>query len=266
MEMTVQEGTGSQDQKGTGKVVAYNYERKKSFLSWKQQEVGQKQNVKKGGFRNQKRKGEGNVARKLNGPVSDAALREYCDKYYSQLLPILAEKMHHENIQQEKLKAVKARLNFKEVLQHSESRIPSRRRDSRKRLGSKHIRRITRSPEQRRGRPESPRPKGPEKKTVLKRLKKGVFHRLGDKEKGMSAYSNDLRRYSYYSSRRDTESCYKSSRSKGTEYASKKNNSKRESSRRTKEVSNGDDSAGGHWKSRSKRHRSSIEDEDLAQP
>ncbi|GJX09624.1 hypothetical protein Tco_0199483 [Tanacetum coccineum] len=38
-----------------GEVAASNHERKKSFPSWKQQEVGQKQNFKKGGFRNQQR-------------------------------------------------------------------------------------------------------------------------------------------------------------------------------------------------------------------
>nr|GEW04208.1 zinc finger, CCHC-type [Tanacetum cinerariifolium] len=36
-----------------GEVVASNHERKKSFPSWKQQEAGQKQNFKKGSFRNQ---------------------------------------------------------------------------------------------------------------------------------------------------------------------------------------------------------------------
>ncbi|GKG27257.1 hypothetical protein Tco_0402960, partial [Tanacetum coccineum] len=68
-------------------------------------------------------------------PASDAALREYCDKHYHQLLPIIAEKFHQEKIQQEKLKEVKARLNFEgysrrnskvqEVSQHSESRTPN---------------------------------------------------------------------------------------------------------------------------------------------
>ncbi|GJU57536.1 reverse transcriptase domain-containing protein [Tanacetum coccineum] len=38
-----------------GEVAASNRERKKSFLSWKQQEANQKQNFKKGGFRNQQR-------------------------------------------------------------------------------------------------------------------------------------------------------------------------------------------------------------------
>ncbi|GJX35716.1 hypothetical protein Tco_0247273 [Tanacetum coccineum] len=38
-----------------GEVTAYNHEWKKSFPSWKQQEAGQKQNFKKGGFQNQQR-------------------------------------------------------------------------------------------------------------------------------------------------------------------------------------------------------------------
>nr|GEV04489.1 reverse transcriptase domain-containing protein [Tanacetum cinerariifolium] len=47
------------------------------------------------------------------GPASDAALREYCDKNYNQLLPIIAEKFNKEKERNEKRKEVKARLNFK---------------------------------------------------------------------------------------------------------------------------------------------------------
>ncbi|GJR94970.1 hypothetical protein Tco_0267144 [Tanacetum coccineum] len=202
----------------------------------------------------------------LDGSASDAALREYCDKHYNQLLPILAEKTHQEKVQQEKLKAVKARLNFEEVSQHSESGTLSRMKDLKKRLGYKHIRSISESPEPRRDRSESPKKKGPKRKTMFKRLEKGVFHRLRDKENGMFAYSNDSRLRSYYSSRRDTESCYQSSRSRGAESALKKSNNKREFSRRTEALSEGEDSAGGHWKSRSKRQKSSVEEDDLSQP
>ncbi|GJY99194.1 reverse transcriptase domain-containing protein [Tanacetum coccineum] len=150
-----------------------------------------------------------------------------------------------------KLKAVKARLNFEEVLQHSESGTPSKRRDLRKRLGSKRIRSTSGSPEPRRGRSESPRKRGPERETVFKRLEKGVFHMLGDKEKSMSAYSNDLRHQSYHNSHRDTESCYQSSHSRRTEPASKKHHNRKASSGRTEVLSESEDSAGGHWKSRS---------------
>ncbi|GKD86543.1 hypothetical protein Tco_1357697 [Tanacetum coccineum] len=67
-----------------------------------------------------------------NEPASDAALREFCDKNYNQLLSILSEKMHQEKMQQEKLKALKARLNFEEISQYSESGVLSKRRDARK--------------------------------------------------------------------------------------------------------------------------------------
>nr|GEW07885.1 hypothetical protein [Tanacetum cinerariifolium] len=76
--------------------------------------------------------------------ASDATFREYCDKHYHQLLPIIAEKVHNEKMQQEKLKEVKARLNFEgcfeknlkiqEVSQHFESRTLDAR-DLRRRLG-----------------------------------------------------------------------------------------------------------------------------------
>ncbi|GJS22990.1 hypothetical protein Tco_0451622 [Tanacetum coccineum] len=160
--------------------------------------------------------GKEQISQDLDKPVSDAALREYYDKNYHQLLPIIAEKVHQEKVQQEKLKAVKARLNFEEASQHSESRTPSRRRDLRKRLGSRRIRSTSGSPEPRRGRSESPRKRVPKRKTVFKRLEKGVFHRLGDKGKSMSAYLNDSRRRSYHNNRKDTESCYQSSRSRET--------------------------------------------------
>ncbi|GJY27480.1 hypothetical protein Tco_0403247 [Tanacetum coccineum] len=202
----------------------------------------------------------------MDGPASDAALREYCDKHYNQLLPILAEKMHQENVQQENLKAVKARLNFEEVSQHSESGTPSRRRDLRKRLRSKRIRSTSGSPEPRRCRSESPRKRGPKRETVFKRLEKGVFHRLGDKEKSMFVYSNDSRHQSYHNSQRDTESCYQSSCSRRTEPASKKHHNRRAPSSRTEVLSASEDSAGRHWKSRSKKQRSCIEDDDLSQP
>ncbi|GJY73190.1 reverse transcriptase domain-containing protein [Tanacetum coccineum] len=202
----------------------------------------------------------------MDRPASDAALREYCNKNYHQLLPIIAEKVHQEKVQQEKLKAVKARLNFEEVSQHSESGTPSRKRDLKKRLGCRRVRSVSRSPYPRRGRPESPRKKDLERKTVFKRIENGVFHRLGDKGKSMSAYSNDSRRQSYHSSREDTESCYQSSRSRGIESASEKHHNKRVSSHKTEALSESEGSAVGHWKSRSKKQRSSIEDDDLSQP
>ncbi|GKA18097.1 reverse transcriptase domain-containing protein, partial [Tanacetum coccineum] len=46
------------------------------------------------------------------GPASDAALREYYDKNYNQLLPIMAEKFNREKEKSEKLKELKSWLNL----------------------------------------------------------------------------------------------------------------------------------------------------------
>nr|GEY63254.1 reverse transcriptase domain-containing protein [Tanacetum cinerariifolium] len=70
-------------------------------------------------------------------------------------------------------------------------------------------------------------------KPVFNRLEKGVFQRLGDKGKSMFTHSNESRRPSYHSSRKDNKSCYQSSRSRGTEPASKKHHNKRASSHKT---------------------------------
>nr|GEX30860.1 reverse transcriptase domain-containing protein [Tanacetum cinerariifolium] len=156
--------------------------------------------------------GKEQAPQNLVRPISDEDLRECCDKNYHQILPIIAEKLHQEKAQQEKLQAVKARLNFEEASWSG-------------------------SPEPWCGRSKSPMEKDPERRTVFKILEKGVFHRLGDKEKNVSAHSRGSERKSYYSSRRDTESCYQSSRSKEIEIASKKQQHKREYSRRTKAVS-----------------------------
>ncbi|GKD10158.1 hypothetical protein Tco_1189843 [Tanacetum coccineum] len=171
---------------------------------------------------------------------------QHCDKNYHQLLPIIVEKVHQEKVQQEKLKAVKARLNLEEASQHSESGTPSRRKDLKKRLGSRRVRSMSGSPEPRRDRFKSPRKRGLERKTMFKRLEKGVFYRLEDKGKSMSAYSNDSRRRSYHGNRRDTESCYQSSRSRQTEFASEKHHNKRASSQRIEALSEIEGSAGGH--------------------
>nr|GEU30796.1 reverse transcriptase domain-containing protein [Tanacetum cinerariifolium] len=101
-----------------------------------------------------------------NRLVTDATLRQCCDKNYNQLLLILAKKMHQEKVQ----------------------------RVLRIRLESRRICSMSGSPELRRDRSESSKKRDPERKTVFKRLEKGVFHRLEDKGKSISAYSNDSRR------------------------------------------------------------------------
>ncbi|GJW58696.1 reverse transcriptase domain-containing protein [Tanacetum coccineum] len=73
---------------------------------------------------------------------------------------------------------------------------------------------------------------GQAQKTVFKRLEKDVFHMLGDK---------------------------------GKKFASEKHHNKRASLQRMEVLSESEGSAGGHWKSKPKRQKSSIED-DLSQP
>ncbi|GKC92360.1 hypothetical protein Tco_1157802 [Tanacetum coccineum] len=196
-------------------------------------------------------------------PISDEALREYCDRNYHQIIPIIAEKRHQEKVQQEKLKAVKTRLNFQETSHHSESGTPIRRMDLNEWFGPRHVHSRSESPEPRRSRSESPKKKGPERKVVLKRLEKDVFHRLENKGKSVSVHSDDSRRY--HNNRRDTESGHQGSRSRATESASERHYNKRASSRRTEESSESEGSAGGHWKSKLKRQKSNIED-NLSQP
>ncbi|GKE98159.1 hypothetical protein Tco_0021510, partial [Tanacetum coccineum] len=123
--------------------------------------------------------GKGPISQDPGRPISDEALREYCDRNYHQILPIIAEKVHQEKVG------------------------------------------------------------------------KGVFHRLGDKGKSVFLYSDDSRRRSYHSSHREP--------------ASERRYNKRASSRKTGELSESEGSAGGHWKSRVKRAKSSVED-DLSQP
>nr|GEU97666.1 reverse transcriptase domain-containing protein [Tanacetum cinerariifolium] len=137
--------------------------------------------------------GEKCLAGLASESIPDEAVHEYCNKNYHQILPIIAKKVHQEKVQQEKLKAVKARLNFEESLRHSESGTPSRRRVLKERLEPRHA------------------------------------------------------------------------RSRGTELDSEKHRNKRVSSQNMLARSDGEGSAGGHWKSRLKRQKSSVED-NLSQP
>nr|GEU44355.1 reverse transcriptase domain-containing protein [Tanacetum cinerariifolium] len=63
--------------------------------------------------RNTTGNGKEPVTQDRGGPASDSALREYCEKNYDQLLPIMAEKFNREKEKNEKLKELKARINFK---------------------------------------------------------------------------------------------------------------------------------------------------------
>ncbi|GJV93035.1 reverse transcriptase domain-containing protein [Tanacetum coccineum] len=149
--------------------------------------------------RNTLGKGNEQTLENPNRPVSDAALREYCDKHYHQLLPLIAEKIHQDKTQHDKLKEVKARLNFEgcsrrsskiqKVSQHSESRTPNLRGEHRRRRRSSCSRSTSGSPEPtpnvfsriRRDGSESPGHRDPEREAVFTRLgrkEKGIFNRL----------------------------------------------------------------------------------------
>ncbi|GJU92684.1 reverse transcriptase domain-containing protein [Tanacetum coccineum] len=158
-------------------------------------------------MRNTRGRGNEQVVKNSDRNASDVAFREYCNKYYYQLLPIIVEKVHQEKVLQEKLKDVKARLNFEgcsgrnskiqEVSQHSESRTPNVRGEHQRGRRSGRSRSMSRSPKRtsvfsriRRDRSESPRHRPV-------RRDGGVFNMLRGKEKSVFAHSER----SYQSSR-----------------------------------------------------------------
>ncbi|GKB48512.1 hypothetical protein Tco_0899265 [Tanacetum coccineum] len=165
------------------------------------------------------------------GPASDAALWEYCDKNYNQLLPIIAEKFNKEKERNEKMKEVKARLNFEgcsRTSQYSELRTMSAK-EHEERHRSRRSRSLRPSPSVfsriRRNRSRSPRSREKEG---------GVFKRLGSRGKSVSARLDSHNQHSY--------------------------------SRYTEALSESKNNGGGHWKSRSKKKKSNREEDDLSQP
>ncbi|GJY71413.1 hypothetical protein Tco_0475116 [Tanacetum coccineum] len=127
----------------------------------------------------------------------DAALREYCDKNYNQLLPIIAEKFNKEKERNEKLKEVKSRINFEGC--SGTSRYSESRTMSTKEHEKRHRSRRSRSPR--------PSP------SVFSRIRSdwsrlpnqnsrekegGVFKRLGSRGRNMSA-SSDNHNQRFYS-------------------------------------------------------------------
>ncbi|GKA12904.1 reverse transcriptase domain-containing protein [Tanacetum coccineum] len=131
------------------------------------------------------------------GPASDTALREYCDKNYNQLLPIMAEKFNQEKEKSEKLKELKSRLNFEGC--SGASRYSKSKTIDTKEHEKRHRSRHFRSPRTsvfsriRRERSRSPRQRSKEG---------GVFKRLGSRGKSVSACSDS---YSWNSHSKYTE-------------------------------------------------------------
>ncbi|GJV50411.1 reverse transcriptase domain-containing protein [Tanacetum coccineum] len=128
------------------------------------------------------------------GPSSVAALREYCDKNYNQFLPIITEKFNKKKEKNEKMKEVKARLNFggsTRTSRYSESRTMSTK-EYEKRYRSRRSRSPRPSPSVfsrlKRDRSRSPKPKEKEG---------GVFKRLGSRRRSVSACSDSHNQPSY---------------------------------------------------------------------
>ncbi|GKC24753.1 reverse transcriptase domain-containing protein [Tanacetum coccineum] len=79
----------------------------------------------------------------------------------------------------------------------------------------------------------------------------GLFNSLEGKERSASALS---------------DSCHQGSHEKETEVQPRKHHHMGTSSRETGKHSESEDSEGGHWKSKSRRHRSNTYEDDLSQP
>ncbi|GJY07292.1 reverse transcriptase domain-containing protein [Tanacetum coccineum] len=160
-------------------------------------------------------------------------LEEFCEKHYEKLLPIMADKYEYERRKKEKLEEVKARLDFGEARKKSTRAQESAYSESR--TMSPRRQRRSRSPRHnpsvftrlRRERSRSPRH---EYKSKARR-ESTVFKRLGGRGRSTSVHSD----------------------------------SRQESSRYTENHSKSGDSEGGHWKSKSRRKKSSVEDDDLSQ-
>ncbi|GJX35230.1 reverse transcriptase domain-containing protein [Tanacetum coccineum] len=162
----------------------------------------------------------------LEEPTPDEVLRELCDKNYHQLLPLIAEKMQKEKEQQDKLNAVKARL-----LYGNETGKNQRNHEESHYSESKTPTART-EPKRRHGNRRSRCP-------------------LGGKER--SAYAR-------------SDSRHQSSHEKEIEVKPREHHHRGTSSWETGRYSKSEDSEGGHWKSKSRRHRSNTHEDDLSQP
>ncbi|GJU68823.1 reverse transcriptase domain-containing protein [Tanacetum coccineum] len=168
------------------------------------------------------------------GLVQDLHLEEFCEKHYEKLLPIMADKYEYEKRKKEKLEEVKARLDFGDARKKS-TRVQELVYSESRTISPRRQRR-SRSPRHnpsvftrlRRERSRSPRHEYKNKE----RRESTVFKRLGSRGRSTSVHSD----------------------------------SRQESSRYTENYSESEDSEGGHWKSKLRRKKSSVEDDDLSQP
>ncbi|GJW59207.1 hypothetical protein Tco_0105938 [Tanacetum coccineum] len=166
--------------------------------------------------------------------TSAVDLEELCGKHYKKLLPIMADKYEYEKRKKEKLEEVKARLDFGDARKKSTRAQESTYSESR-----------TISPRRQR-RSRSPR------------HNPSLFTRLR-RERSRSP------RHEYKSKERRESTVFKRLRSRGRSISAH-SDSRQESSRYTENHSESEDSEGGHWRSKSRKQKPGIEDDDLSQP
>ncbi|GKC89675.1 hypothetical protein Tco_1150324 [Tanacetum coccineum] len=128
-----------------GEVASSNHERKKSFLSWKQQEANQKQNFKKEGFQNQQRserkqdrfalltktpkeifaliKGKFKAPPTMTTPVKKISANKFCE-FHGEVGHNTDECMHLRKQIEEMLKAGKLSHLVKEIKQNNGNEQP----------------------------------------------------------------------------------------------------------------------------------------------
>ncbi|GKB89772.1 reverse transcriptase domain-containing protein, partial [Tanacetum coccineum] len=155
-------------------------------------------------------------------------LEEFCEKNYEKLLQIMADKYEYEKRKKEKLEEVKARLDFGDARKKSTKAQESAYSESK----TISLRR------QRRSRSPHHNP--------------SVFTRLR-RERSKSP------RHEYKSKERRESTVFKILESRGRS-TSAHSDSRQKSSRYTENYSEEQDSEGGHWKSKLRRKKSSVED------
>nr|GEV13545.1 reverse transcriptase domain-containing protein [Tanacetum cinerariifolium] len=150
----------------------------------------------------------------------------------------MAEKFNYEKEKNEKLKELKARLNFEGCFgtpRYSESKTMStKEHDKRHRFMRSRSPKISVFSRIRRERSRSPIRRERSRSPRQMAKEGGVFKRLRSRGKSVSARSDSYSQHSH--------------------------------SRHTKALSKSEDSGRGHWKSRSKKKKSSEEEDDMSQP
>ncbi|GKA37119.1 hypothetical protein Tco_0723684, partial [Tanacetum coccineum] len=160
-------------------------------------------------------------------------LEEFCKKHYEKLLPIMADKYEYERRKKEKLEEVKVRLDFGEA-----------RKKSTRAQESTYSKSRTMSPRRQR-------------RSCSPRHNPSVFTRL--RRERLRSPQHE------YKSKAMESTVFKRLESRGRS-TSVHFDSRQESSKYTENHSGSENSEGGHWKSKSRRKKSSVEDDDLSQP